>query len=111
MWQHSKTQIVTKLKNLNGDKTKNLKFSKKVKMSNCENLNNKYVTIPKLWENSNNDKIQNIKKMLCYKLKTLNMTTIRTSNCDGTQKVNLWQNFKTQIATKLEIYNYKNDKV
>ena len=84
LWKHSKTQIVTKVKNLNDDKTKYLNFSEKVKIWNCENLNNDYVTIPKFWENSNNDKIQNIKK--CYKQQSgpQIVTKLKNSNCDKT---------------------------
>ena len=60
----------------------------------------KMVTTLKTW---NCEKSQKIK--LWQNSKTRIMTKLKKLNCDKTQKLKLWQNSKTQIVTKLKNSN------
>ena len=77
LWQYSKTQIVTNLTNSKCYKTQN---------SNC------YKTIKKkkLWQNSKTKILTKLKNSNCNKTKKLKLWP--------TQKINFWQNSKTQRA-------------
>ena len=90
MWQNSKSQIVTKLKNSNRDNTQIVR--KKIRNTKCDNLN-----CDKTWELE-----------LCPKLK-LWQTVMKLKNfyCDKTQNLKWWQNSKTQIMTKLKLWEKK----
>ena len=97
MWQNSKTRIVIKLKNSNGDKTQKIKLWQNSKTQNVTKLN--------LWQNSTCDKTQIVTKFkLCQasncekKIKTQMWQNL---DCDKTWELKLWQ-LKTQIVTKLE---------
>ena len=83
LWRNSKTQIVTKPKNLNCYKTQNLKLWK-IRNPNCDKTKKK----------------SSLKKKLKKNL-----------NCDQTQWLQLWQNSnhdKTEIVTKLVDSNSDN---
>ena len=81
---NSKTQMVTKLKNSNGDKTPKVKWWQNSKSQIVTKLKKtQVVTKLKLWENSNCDNSN------CYK--TQNVTTLE-----------VWANSKNQIVTKLK---------
>ena len=84
LWQNYKTEMVTKLKNLNLDKTQ---IVTKLKNSNCDKTQKL-----KLWQNP---KIQ-----VLTKLKNSNCDTTKNSNCDNTKK-----NQKNLIVTKLDGIN------
>ena len=98
MLSKSKTQIVTKFKNSNCDKTQKLKWWQNSKTQIVTKLKNSNVTKLKLWQNSSCEK---------------NSSCDKTTFCDKTQivtKLELWQNSsfdKTQIVRKnqnLECY-------
>ena len=108
MWQNSKSQIVTKLKNSNCDRTQKLKLWPNSKLKLGKNPNTQIVQKVK---NANGDKTQKVK--LCKFFKTL--TTLKYSNRDKTQKLKLWPNSKlklwqnsycdkTPIVTKLKMW-------
>ena len=88
-----KTQIVTKLKNSNCDKTQKLKFWQNSK-TETETEHNIFMVIP----------CRNVTKFInsnCDKAKKENCDKTQNSNCDKTKKVKLQQNLKTQIVTKI----------
>ena len=67
LWQNLKTQIVTNLKYSNCDKSQILKSWQNflflfLQNSNTQIVTTEIVTIIKLWQNSNCDKTQNVKK-------------------------------------------------
>ena len=70
LWQNSRTQIVTKLKNWNWDQTQNFLI--------CQNLKTQILT--------------KLKKKIVTKLKTQSVTKLKNLNCDKTWKLKLWQN-------------------
>ena len=79
LYQISKTQVVTKLKNTKCDKT------------------HKH----KLWQQTNSSCGTTQKLKWWQILKTRIVTKLKKNYCDKTQKWKLWQNLKTQIVTKL----------
>ena len=79
MWQNSKTQNVTYLKDSKCDKTQKLKIKQKSKKSIC-------------------DKNQKLK--MWPKSKTQNVTKLKNMKGDKTQKLKIWQNSTTQIQKK-----------
>ena len=84
MWQNSKTQIVTKLKTSNCDKTQKIQFETKLKSTNCDKSQKL-----KLWQN-----------------KKLKLWQLKKSNCDKTQKLKLWQlkNSNSDTSTTDEMF-------
>ena len=86
MGQNSKTQIGTKLKNLNCDKTQKLKFCKIQKF--------------KLGQNSKTQIVTKLKNSNCVNSKTEIVTKLKNSSCDKTQKLKLWQNTRKQTVIK-----------
>ena len=73
LWQNSKSQIVTKLKNSNCDNTQIVR--EKIRYSKCDNLN-----CDKTWE-----------LKLCQKLKLWQtVMKLKNSNWDDIQKLRLW---------------------
>ena len=92
-----KTQMVTKLKNLSGDKNQKLKLWT-IKNSKCDKT--QMVTKLKLWPNSNCDKTQIVTKLqLWHNSKIQIVRNFKDSNYDKTQKLN-WD--KTWIMTNLK---------
>ena len=92
---------MTKLKNLNGDKTQNLNMGKN---SSCDKT--QIVTKPKLWEKNKLKKMTKLK--LWQNLKTQIMTKHNTSNCDKTQKLNFFlQNLKYDKSQFMKKKNFK----
>ena len=116
LWQNSKTQIETKLKNLNCDKTKNLNYDKsqikiglisktqivtKLKRSNCDKTHKLMTKLKNsLGQNSNwqNPKYQIVTKTKIWQ----NQIVTKLKKIYQTKKLKLWQNSKTQIVTKLK---------
>ena len=121
-----KGQIVTKLKNSNGDKNPKLKLWRK---SNCDKT--QIVTKLKLWRNSNCDKSQVVtvvtvvtvmtkKKIPPKKLfshfffftifpsfftkNKFHQKKLKNLNCDETQKLKLWWNLKRDETQKLKLW-------
>ena len=86
MWQNSKNQIVTKVKNSNCAKTPIVTKLKKLK----------------LWQNSKTQIVTKLKGSNCDKTQKQKLWQILKTRCDKTQKLKLWQNSKTQILTKLK---------
>ena len=78
MWQSSKIQIVTKLKNSNYDKTQNSWNGDSSDSSNSDS--------------SDSSDQKTLKKKKHGK-------TLKYSNLDKTQKIKMWQNSKTQNLT------------
>ena len=93
MWQNSKTQFFTKLKNSNCDETQIITKLKTQIVTKLKNSNGDKTQKLKFWEpkNWNCDKTQKLK--MWRNLKTQIVTK-------QTQKLKLWQNSKTQIVTK-----------
>ena len=94
LWPNSNTQIGTKLKRSNCDKTWIVIYLKLWENSNCDKT--QVVATLKLWQNSNCE-IKNQK--------------LKNSKCDKTWELKLWQNSKTEMLTKLEIWHFKGNKV
>ena len=112
--------MVTKLKNLNCDKTqKNNYFWQNPNCYQSEQL--------KMWQISSYDKTQIVTKLNLWqnsitqhthysnydKTQKLKLWQLKKQNCDQTEKLKLWQNSKNQIVTTLEfcqiyIYEEKN---
>ena len=82
LWQYSKTQIVTKLKNSNCDRKKIKKTQIVTKLQLWQNLKTWLVT-----QNSYFAKTQKLK--LWQNSKNLNVTKLKTSNCDK-----MWESSK-----------------
>ena len=90
MWQNSKTQIVSQLKNSKCDKTQKFKIR--------QNSNTQIVTKLKFWQNLNCDKTLTVTRLnLWQNLKQ------KISNCDNLKQHKLWQNWKAQIIIKRTI--------
>ena len=87
LWKDSTTQIVTKLKNSNCEKTKN---------SNCD-ITQKL----KVWQKKivTKQKISNC-DMILMKLKSTNYDKTQKLKLWQLQKLKLWQNSKTQSVTQ-----------
>ena len=96
-WKNAKTQMVTKLKNSNCDKTKKKSnFDKAQKLKLLLNSKNQIVTQLKLWKKSNCDKTKILTKLKNFKCDKIQIVT--------KLKLKLWQNAKTHIVKKLELW-------
>ena len=60
-----------------------------------------------MWQNLRTLNKTKLKNLTCEKLKTQN---VKNSNFDKTEKLKIWQNWKTQILTKLKILKYNQTK-
>ena len=76
---YEKTQILTPLKNTNCDKIKNLNCEKKLKHSNCDNLKTEIVNTKNIY----------VKKLKLLQNSTENVTNLKDSDCNKTQKPKL----------------------
>ena len=92
LWRKSKTQIVMKLKNSNLDETQKLKL--------WLNSKTEILTILKLWQT------QIVKKLNTSNCDKTQIVTNyeKKINCDKTQQLQLWINLKSQMVTKLEVW-------
>ena len=94
MWPHSKTQIVTKLKNSNCDTTELRQSSKTLIVTKLKKI--------RLWQNLKTQIVTKLKNSYYDETKNLNCDN-SNSNWDKTQELKLWPNLKTQIVTKLKV--------
>ena len=96
MWQNSKK---------NCDKTKKTKNCENGKKLPWELVGCQGVEVIKFffWQNLKTQIVRG------KNLKTQNVTKLKNSNCDTTQKLKLWQNSKTETETKHK--NFKCDKI
>ena len=88
LWQNSKTQIVTILKNSRSDKTQS-ETKLKLKL--------------KLWQISNTQIVTKLKFSNCEKTQNFIVKKLQKLNCDKTQTLKLWQNWTTQTARNLTL--------
>ena len=128
LWHDSKTQIVTKLKNSNYDKTKKnskLWLNSKIQIvTNLKNSNCDKTIKKKLWQNSKTQIGTGVTEatvvtevttkfnrvfffiLFCpYNSITQIVTKLKNTNCDKIQKLRLRQNSKTQIVASLKNLN------
>ena len=103
MWQNSRTQNLTKVKNFKCDKNQKIKMWQKSKNQNVTKLKNSnfYKTQKvRLWQNSKSQMLAKLKKSNCDKTKKKNIF-------DKNQKLKLWQYLRTQIGRNLNLWRKK----
>ena len=102
-WDKTHTKIVTELKNPNCDKTWIVTKLKLWQNSNCDKA--QVVTKLKLWQNSNYDKTQIVIKVKLWPHSNYDKTPIVRGKNLNVTKLKLWQNSRIQIVTKLKTSN------
>ena len=103
MCYNLKTQIVMKLKNSNGEETKNLicEETQKLKLWQDSNSNGYHTQKLKLGQNSKNsncDKTQIVTKLKLWQNSNCDnikiVTKLENTNCNKTRKLELWHNLE-----------------
>ena len=101
-----KTQMVTKLKKSNCDKTQKLRLWQNSKKSKCDKTwklkqsnydKTQVVTKLKLWQKSNFDKNQNVTKIKLWSKNKETNSMGQKSNCEKTQEFKVWQISKPKL--------------
>ena len=122
MWQNSKTQIVTILKNSYCDKTQKLRLWQNFKNSNYDKTHKL-----KLWQSSKTRIVTKLRKLKWWQnSKTQIVTKLKKNSCDKNGKLKFWktqpfnlgqstnwncdQTQKLKIVTKLKILSCDNTK-